>query len=331
MEFLKKEKVTEIYLCINNMDNVGQPTSLEVRTFVKKVKGYGMRVAALVDSIDSKEKTICINPSNQSYYDNVLSKFVAYQKVAVGDEKFYALHLDIEPEGCSDFDSSSTNHMQWFADFVIGKARSAANKASAELDVDVGYWYDSYNVKDNSVTPALNIKLDEFLVKYADTNIVMSYRKSADLIMSVSKKVIALAKKHNKKIVLSAETMNLGYNNPVHDNNNASFYDLGKIFMDGELLKVKERLGTEFPNKKYGLAVHYMSSWYTMSEKPTSTIKGEMKQTSDSIASSAKMSYILADLDNETDEKSGGCDISIYSCLVFALFGLLPFVQRKRK
>ena len=98
LKFLQENAVSEIYLCIDGMSEASnaKATFADVRAFVKKAGQIGMRVAALTGDY------AWINPDSTGF-EAYVEKFKAYQAAAAEDEKFYSMHLDVEPHQHPDF------------------------------------------------------------------------------------------------------------------------------------------------------------------------------------------------------------------------------------
>lgn len=250
LDFCVLNSVSEIYLCIDGMSQSGSTSYADVRAFVKKAGSMGIRVAALTG--DYK----WIEPGNTGFQKYV-DKFVSYQNSAAVDEKFYSMHLDVEPHQHPDFKTGTEGRakiMQWFADFAINKAVPAAKSAGTLLEWDIPFWM-SDEVK-NPVNNS-NIILAELMAKYCDTISIMSYRDTAQAMYNVSIEEIEFAKKYGCKIVLGAETYSL-------EGDAVSYMEEGKAYMVSELYKLNNMLLKEFPNRNFGLAVHQIQRWFDL-------------------------------------------------------------------
>ena len=245
LDFLSKNKVSEIYLCVDRMGS--SVSAASVRPFVKKAGQKGMRVAALTGDVS------WITPGNTGF-DNFVKKFNDYQKDAASDEKFYAMHLDVEPHQRDDFSTNRAAILQMFADLLTKKARPAATAAGTLLEWDIPFWFTASDiVKDGSDS----LRLDELMAKKCDTVAVMSYRDTAAKMYDVAKEEIQFAKKYGTKIILGAETYST-------EGNAVSYMEEGKIYMNTELVKLKGLLDTAVPSKKYGIAIHQHKRWYDL-------------------------------------------------------------------
>ena len=188
----------------------------------------------------------------QTYVD----KFGAYQKAASKEERFYAMHLDVEPHQHPDFKTGADGRakvMQLFADFTLQKAVPAAKAAGTLLEWDIPFWMTDV-VKDGS---GASIVLAELMARECDTIAVMSYRDTAAAMWDVSKEEIAYAKKYGHKVILGAETYS-------KEGDAVSYMEEGKTVMVSELTKLNAKLLSNLPNRNFGLAVHQIDRWYSL-------------------------------------------------------------------
>jgi len=246
LDFLAKNRVSEIYLCVDSMGTA--VSTAVVREFVKKAKKNGMRVAALAGDVN------WITAGNKGF-ESFAVKFNNYQTSAAEDEKFYAMHLDVEPHQRSDFGSNRAAILQLLADLLTKKARPAADSAGTLLEWDIPFWFtDKDTVNDEN---GASFRMDELFAKKCDTVAVMSYRDTAAAMHKESKDEIAFAKKYGTKIILGAETKS-------SEGDMVSYMEEGKNYMNSEMLKLKNTLDTGIPTKKYGMAIHQHKTWYEL-------------------------------------------------------------------
>jgi hypothetical protein len=253
MTFLKENTVSEIYLCIDGMSEAqnGRATFEDVRAFVKKAGTMGIRVAALTGDYR------WVNPDDTGF-ERYVKKFKEYQSEAADDEKFYSMHLDVEPHQHPEFKTGAEGRakvMQLFADFVVNKAVPAAKEAGTLLEWDIPFWMTDI-VKDSDGS---EIVLAEMMAKYCDTIAIMSYRDTATKILDVSKEEIEYAKKYGCKIILGAETKS-------SEGDAVSFMEEGKAIMVAELEKVHKSLKESLTDISFGLAVHQASVWFSLKD-----------------------------------------------------------------
>jgi len=261
LDFLIQNKVSEIYLCIDKMlpqfeqdaqggyVDQGFVTEADVRGFVEKAGKFGIRVAALSGSAR------WIYPSNNRLgIENYFDKYRSYQQNAKANEKFYAMHLDVEPHQLPEFRTNRQEVMQWFADFVV-YTYDRAKQMNAKLEWDIPFW-----LRDTVKHPKTekNIVLGELMAIYSDTLTIMSYRDTAQQIYNVSIDQIAFAKKHNSKLILAAECYS-------EEGDHVSFMEEGKneLARQAKLLRgIMDGLGLE----SYGFAVHQSHTWFLLKD-----------------------------------------------------------------
>ena len=238
MEFLKKHAVTEIYFCTD----LKEERQADVRRFVKAARGHGMRVAYLNGDVS------WIRPGNRGFAET-LARYLAYQKAAAPDEKFYAIHLDVEPH--QDGKLSDARKWQLYADFVL-RAAADVHAAGEKIEWDIPFWLDDKKVAygDREDAPLLDVLTDS-----SDCIALMSYRDSAEAMLDVSKTEIAMAAKGKIRVVLGAETGETGEGSIV------TFFEEGAAKMDAELAKVTASLEAAKVPAGAGIAIHHLGSW----------------------------------------------------------------------
>ena len=238
MEFLKKHAVTEIYFCAN----LKQERHADIRRFVKAARGHGMRVACLNGDVS------WIRPGNRGFAET-LALYLAYQRSAAPDEKFYALHLDVEPH--QDGKLPDARKWQLYADFVL-RAAADVHAAGEKIEWDIPFWLDDKRVAygDREDAPLLDV-----LTENSDCITLMSYRDTAAAMLDVSKTEIGMAAKGKVRVVLGAETGETGEGSIV------TFFEEGAAKMDAELAKVTEALEAAKVPSGAGIAIHHLGSW----------------------------------------------------------------------
>ncbi len=244
MEFLKKHAVTEIYFCAE----LKRARHDDIRRFVKAARGHGMRVACLNGDVS------WIRPGNRGFAET-LALYLAYQKAAAPDEKFYALHLDVEPH--QDAKLPDARKWQLYADFVL-RAAADIHAAGEKVEWDIPFWLDGIRVTYGYLE---NAPLLEVVMSAADGVALMSYRDTAEATLDVSKAEIALAKKRNVRVILGAETGETGEGSVV------TYFEEGAAKMDAELAKVSAALDAEKVPAGAGIAIHHLGGWEKLVEK----------------------------------------------------------------
>ncbi|MEG1887283.1 MAG: hypothetical protein RR177_04075, partial [Oscillospiraceae bacterium] len=239
LDFLQQNKVTEIYLHAHGMSNS------QIGTFISEALSRKMRVAFLLGDYS------WIIAENKGFGEMV-KFFNDYQRSAKEGQRFYSMHIDVEPHQHPEFSQDKNKIMQLFADFVIRQAAPAAKNSGTLLEWDIPFWMDEFTVKDENNR---SINLTELMAKTCDTITIMSYRDTANQMYQVSKEEIMYSKKHGCKIVLGAETYSV-------EGDSVSYMEEGKLEMNNQLSVLKNRLIGETDN--FGIAVHHLNSWYDL-------------------------------------------------------------------
>lgn len=238
MDFLKRHAVTEIYFCAE----IRKHDHALIRRFVKAANERGMRVACLSGDVS------WIHPGSRGFAET-FGLFLAYQKAAAPDERFYALHLDVEPH--QDGKLPDARRWQLYADFVL-RAAADVHAAGERIEWDIPFWLDDKRVAygHREAAPLLDVLMDS-----SDCLTLMSYRDSAEAMLGVSKTEIGMAAKSRVRIVLGAETGETGEGSIV------TYFEEGAEKMDAELAKVTKALEDAKLPGGAGVAIHHLGSW----------------------------------------------------------------------
>ena len=243
LHFLAAHGVDEIYFCAD-LAKYGK----ETRTFVKAARRKGMRVALLAGDVS------WIYPGNRGFAET-LEAYLSYQRRAAPNERFYALHLDVEPH--QDRKLSDERKWQLYADFVL-RAAADVHAAKEKIEWDIPFWLDNIRV---SFGERKDVSLLEVVMGASDCVALMSYRDTAEAILDISKEEIAIASKGGVRVVLGAETGATGEGDFV------TFFEEGAQAMEAELAKVVSRLESADVPAGAGIAVHHLGSWEKIAEK----------------------------------------------------------------
>ena len=242
LDFLQQNQVTEIYFCIGN-----SVTDEEVKDFIRDCGRRGIRVACLGGD------AIWIMEENETY-DAWYARFRQYQQNAAEDEKFYGVHLDVEPHQLSAYSKNADLCWQLYAQYVK-KAADMAHQDGTLIELDIPFWLDDFKVTmDEKEWDLLN-----YLTRTVDTITLMSYRDTARAMISVSNKEIMLAHRNNCRVVLGAETYS-------EEGDAVSYMEEGKAYMYEELAKVYQDISARKPSGGFGLAIHYVENWYKLKD-----------------------------------------------------------------
>ena len=233
LDFIARQGVGEIYFCVDL-----RKYHKETRSFVKAAGSKGIRVALLSGDVS------WIRPGNRGFAETLIA-YRSYQRHAAPDERFYALHLDVEPH--QDAKLSDGRKWQLYADFVL-RAAADVHAAGEKIEWDIPFWLDGMRVAygDREDAPLLDV-----LTENSDCITLMSYRDTAEAMLDVSKTEIEMAKARNVRVVLGAETGETGEGSFV------TYFEEGARKMDAELAKVTEEMDEAKDQDRTGVANHH--------------------------------------------------------------------------
>ena len=243
LDFLSAHGVDEIYFCVD----LGK-CQKATRDFVRKAGDRGMRVALLAGDVS------WIHPGSRGFAVT-FDAYLAYQRAASPDERFYAMHLDVEPH--QDARLPDARKWQLYADFVL-RAAADIHAAGEKVEWDIPFWLDGIRVTFGYLE---NAPLLEVVMSASDGVALMSYRDTAEAMLDVSKTEIALAKKRNVRVVLGAETGETGEGSVV------TYFEEGAAKMNAELAKVSAALDAAKAPAGAGIAIHHLGGWEKLVEK----------------------------------------------------------------
>lgn len=241
LDFLQKNGVNEIYICWPDFK------SAHLADFVKAAGEKGMGVSLL--SGDAS----WIDPQNDGA-DAVINAFLEYQKGAGEGERLLSLHMDVEPHQLSDFSTNRQKILQNYADFVVKTAEKVRNEGEL-IAWDIPFWFDEFTVKRGEE----QLPLLDLLAQNADVLCLMSYRDSAQAVLECAQKELTVGKRYGCQVICGVETHSA-------EGDHVSFMEEGKAYMYQECAALYEALSKQSDEGKYGIAVHYLETWYKLKD-----------------------------------------------------------------
>lgn len=235
LSFAKANGVDEIYYCDYTPEN-------DTYEFVKKASQMGIRVYLL---LGEKE---WLNDSSKLV--EKIEAYKAYQQT-YSDAKLSGIHLDIEPHQFSDFNSNGNLRKEYILKLISLCYNLSQTYDDITFDYDIPFWFDD-EVEFNDTTK----QAYKFMIDYANRVFVMSYRDTAEKIVSVAQQEIDYAKSLGKQIFVSVE-MNSS------EGDNVSFKEEGKEILYRELNWLKD----EIDYFNYGVSIHHIKTWQNLKEK----------------------------------------------------------------
>lgn len=239
LEFLKKNRVNEIYLVY--APDIGFES---YRDFISKSGKAGVRVSLIgADAYWVLEKGHTGRDEYFAFYEN-------YQNQADENERFYGMHLDIEPHQLDEWTGDNENTVKNFCDFIL-LARKIADRTGTLLELDIPCWFDKFQARDGGETTTLC----DFCIRHADNTLFMSYRDNARDAVEFAHYGLDIGRRLGKKINLAFET------GKIYEDVNITFHHLGTVPLNEELYKLRKIIEAEYMAANVGYAVHHYNSW----------------------------------------------------------------------
>ena len=242
LEFLRDNQVSEIYLYAGPTNN-----KATLRGFIRRCGEEGIRVACLNGDAS------WIDPGSSGFV-NWYRWFAEFQARGEEDERFYGIHLDVEPHQLSRYAAQEQICWQQYADFVAGVA-TQAHENGFVLELDIPFWLDGFSIERDGATESLLT----FLAQTADTLCLMSYRDTTQAMFDTAKAEAALAEEYPVRLVLGAETLSC-------EGDFVSYMEEGKAYMVQELSALYDMLGRQSFQGGWGLAIHDIERWMQLKE-----------------------------------------------------------------
>ena len=87
----------------------------------------------------------------------------------------------------------------------------------------------------------------------------MSYRDSAQAVLECAQKELTVGKRYGCQVICGVETHSA-------EGDHVSFMEEGKAYMYKECAALYESLSKQLDEGKYGIAVHYLDTWYKLKD-----------------------------------------------------------------
>ncbi len=155
-----------------------------LRAFIGACARHGIAVELLIS------ENSWVDPERRDVFERALDDLIAYQRTAALDERFAALHLDVEPHALPSWKTGAQERLATGLVSLIGDAA----RAGLPVHVDVPTWYESIPLGTGDLLTAI--------VDAADGICVMNYRTDPDRFLRDAEREIALSQARAKSIVL---------------------------------------------------------------------------------------------------------------------------------
>jgi hypothetical protein len=211
--FIKKERIDNVFLAVPYDPAVSgkagglSPERRILAPIVRALNASGSRVHALMGDKDF------ILPDSRDFVRKSIRNTVEYNKLVSPEERFYAIHLDIEPYLFPGF-ASSRRH--WFLDNFIetlAECSRIAHEGGMRIGADIPFWLDGADELTHlPMLASLNgdsKPVYQHVLDLMDNIALMDYRTpiaGEDQIFLFAAKELAYADEIRKEVFVGLET-----------------------------------------------------------------------------------------------------------------------------
>ena len=236
--------VTEIYLSCPKLLRDGTDESRRtVADFVSSAGAKGIRVAALDGDVGWIR-------TGSGGFERAFAAFTNYQARVAPAERFYGMHLDIEPHQEEGYKDNETDALGRHWALVRDRIAPAFRATGWTLEFDTPFWWDERTIP----AGAGETNLAALVASAADTVTLMSYRDTADAIYRCGEGEVPLAAAGGAKLVFGVETHS-------SEGDKVSFMEESQQIMFAELDALRATLRARHPGGRFGVAVHDVAHW----------------------------------------------------------------------
>ena len=232
LDFAAAQGVNEIYYYASSFSD-------KISDFIRSASAKGIKVYWLAGKYEWIEDYASLKAK--------LDEFKSFQNAS--EYKFAGIHFDIEPHQHPEFDERRAELITKFVELTFAVKR---DYPEFEVAYDIPCWLDDEVTADDVTRPAY-----EFIIDKADRVTMMSYRDSAEGVLSFAEDEINYALSVNKTLNLGVET--------GEEEDIVTFYEEGAEYMREQLDLLSETAPAGF-----GIAVHHIRSWRELEERETS-------------------------------------------------------------
>lgn len=229
LDFAVAQGVNEIYYYASSFSD-------KISDFIRSASAKGIKVYWLAGKYEWIEDYASLKEK--------LRSFLEFQTSS--EYKFEGVHFDIEPHQHPEFDERRAELITKFVELTFAVKR---DYPEFEVAYDIPCWLDDEVTADDVTRPAY-----EFIIDKADRVTMMSYRDSAEGVLSFAEDEINYALSVNKTLNLGVET--------GEEEDIVTFYEEGAEYMKEQLDLLRETMPAGF-----GIAVHHIRSWRELTER----------------------------------------------------------------
>lgn len=232
LKFACEQGVNEIYYYASSFSD-------RISDFIRAASANGIKVYWLAGKYEWIEDYASLKAK--------LDEFKSFQNAS--EYKFAGIHFDIEPHQHPEFDARRAELITKFVELTFAVKR---DYPEFEVAYDIPCWLDDEITLNGVTRPAY-----EFIIDNADRVTLMSYRDSAEGVLSFAEDEINYALSIKKTLNLGVET--------GEEEDIVTFYEEGAAYMREQLDLLSETAPAGF-----GIAVHHIRSWRELTERETS-------------------------------------------------------------
>lgn len=248
LRWLDARQVDEIYLCCPSLVWGDAEAATEtLRAFISSAGARGIRVALLDGDVSWIQ-------AGSTGFDRTFTAFTNYQARVEPNERFYGLHLDIEPHQEAGYWTHEADALSRYWTLVSETIAPQVRATGYRLEFDTPFWWDEKTV---SVGKNRTANLAELVSGVADTVTLMSYRDTAQAIYNCGAGEVPMSLSSGNKLVFGVETHSL-------EGDYVSFMEESQQIMFEELEKLRGILRANHPSGSFGVAIHDVGHWETL-------------------------------------------------------------------
>jgi hypothetical protein len=224
LELIRRDKIKHVFLAIPyrpfaRADSLGILIDVpRMRALLSDFHSVGVKVHALLGDKDF------ILPNRRPFVRATLENIVKYNGAVKPEERFYAIHLDVEPYLRPGFGGVlRSSILEQFLD-LLAESAAIAKSGGISIGADIPFWLDSPD-EFNQTKPLLSFRgatklVSEHVIDILDFVVLMSYRTfaaGADGIVLHSYHELEYASQTGKQVFVGLET------GPLPDENILTF------------------------------------------------------------------------------------------------------------
>lgn len=262
LDFLEHFGATDLFLgmgCRELCSGEGEASREDIRRFLRDCWKRGIRVAALC-GMGGPGTDAWLDSRNQYQPVRELIDGVReYNRSAAEEERFYGVHLDIEPHTLPDWKERQGLYLQQTADLAAAM-RPLCEEAELELEYDIGgFLQDAGQV---SLPDGRQTDFIEAMSRSCHTLAVMAYRVTAEGQMDFGpRQYLPYTERNGCRLLVGCETGDLDPENGVPPE--VTYRSVGKAAFEREMTRLR-RLLKEGGFAGAGVAIHHAYTLYSL-------------------------------------------------------------------